>query len=41
MMPMGLPSMRENAVIMPTPNCRRSSSTEPVSASVSITLRTS
>ncbi len=39
--PNGAPSMRTSAVIMPGAKSRRSSSTEPVSASVSITLRLS
>ena len=39
--PNGLPSMRMKAVIMPTPKSRRISSTEPSSASRSITVRMS
>ncbi len=41
MTPTGTPSMRASAVIMPSPNSRRSSSTEPVSNSASTTARTS
>ncbi len=39
--PSGRPSMRASAVIMPGANARRSSSTESVSHSASITARTS
>ncbi len=39
--PTGRPSMRMSAVTAPAPNCGRSSSTEPVSASSPITRRTS
>ena len=39
--PSGRPSMRMSAVTMPSPKCRRSSSTEPASASVRMTARTS
>ena len=39
--PKGRPSMRMSAVIMPGPKWGRSSRTEPVSASVSITVRMS
>ena len=39
--PIGWPSMRTSAVTMPTPNAARSSSTEPLSHSSSITARMS
>ncbi|MCY1464325.1 hypothetical protein D9M71_823340 [compost metagenome] len=39
--PKGLPSIRMKAVIRPGANCRRSSSTEPRSARVSIKVRMS
>jgi phytoene dehydrogenase-like protein len=39
--PTGRPSILINAVTMPGPKCRRTSSTEPLSAIVSITARTS
>ena len=39
--PIGSPSMRMNAVTMPSPNSGRSSNTAPVSESVSITWRMS
>jgi hypothetical protein len=41
MIPTGWPAIRANTVTMPTPNPARTSSSEPVSASVSMTGRTS